>query len=878
MALTPGTRLGPYEIQAAIGAGGMGEVYLAHDTRLNRRVALKSLSGPSVGTPEARARLLREARTAAQLTHPNIAAIHDVLDAAPCPCIVMEYVQGETLSAKIARGPLPPAEAVSIGVQLAGALAQAHAAGVVHRDLKPANVQVTPDGIAKILDFGLARSRDLEDPGVVATASARAVAESQAGKLTGTPAYMAPEQLMGKPATPQSDVYALGVLLFEALSGRRPFDATDFVDLALGIVSGPTPVLRTGDTGVPPDLSGIVARAMARKPADRYPSAAALADDLQRAGRAFGDQPTVETPGTREPEDVLRIVRRRLNRRRLTAAAGALVVIAALAVAAATMWRNRPAPATTAVAPGIANVAVVPLKNSTGETSKDFVGVGISEWLTAALADIESLNVISRSDARRSLASDADASTIARDENAGLVVGGTVHQADDQLRLTIKVQKPDDSVVWSANYARPMSERLELYSLIANEVAHQLGVPVSATDRVRFARGPLEDLDAYDEYSAGRTLLDRDDVPGNIDKAISAFERAVKKEPNFVLGHVELGEAFWAQYSATQDPVWAGRAQKAIEAALAIYPADPDVRISLGVVYAKTGRAEEATSELRAALKVRPTSDYAHRELANALRDLNRDQEALAHYRQALRIRPDYFRNNMALGLFYYRKGQYEDAATWFQRVTQVQPDSNMGFINLGAAYMRLGANDLALENFEQANTIAPDGVTFSNIGTIHYSDGRYAEAVEAFQEAIRLGQKNHTSHRNLGDAYLKLGRRDRARAEFETAAALSDELLKVNPRDAPTLACLGVYEAKIGRVTDAIRHINDAVAISPANVDVLYKRAVVYALAGREADAVRALEVALKQGYIPALARADDDLDSIRRLPQVQRLLIDGT
>ncbi len=877
MELTPGTRLGPYEIQAAIGAGGMGEVYLAYDTRLNRRVALKSLSGPSVGTPEARARLLREARTAAQLTHPNIAAIHDVLDAAPCPCIVMEYVQGETLSAKIARGPLPPAEAVSIGVQLAGALAQAHAAGVVHRDLKPANVQVTPDGTAKILDFGLARSRDLEDPGVAATASARAVAQSQAGKLTGTPAYMAPEQLMGKPATPQSDVYALGVLLFEALSGRRPFDATDFVDLALAIVSGPTPALRTGDTGVPPDLSGIVARAMARKPADRYPSAAALADDLQRAGRAFGDQPTVETPGTRESEDVLRIVRRRLNRRRLTAAAGTLVVIAALAVAAVAVWRNRTTPATTAVAPDTVNVAVVPLKNSTGDTSKDFVGVGISEWLTAALADIKSVNVISRNDAGRSLEGTANASKIARDQNADLVVSGSVHTADDELRVTIKVQKPDDSVVWSADYERPMSERLELYSPIANEVAHQLGVPVTGNDRVRIAHGPSNNPDAYDEYSAGRTLLDRDDVPGNIDKAIDAFERAIQKEPYFVLGHVGLGEAFRAKYSATKDPASPKRAQEEIEAALAISPADPDARISLAGVYADTGRTEQAVAELRAALKQRPTSDTAHRQLADALRKLNRDEEALREYQEALRIRPDYFRNLSALGSFYFRKAQYAEAAIEYQRIAILNPDSSWGYINLGAAYQAMGDNGRALENFERAVAVAPDEMAYSNIGMIHYAEGRYERAAEAFLQAIQLGPRNHMSHRNLGDAYLRLGRRDRARAEFETAAALSDAELKVNPREALTLACHGVYEAKIGRMTEAIRHIDEAVALSPTNVDVLYKQAVVYALAGREADAVRALEEALKQGYSPALARADDDLSAIIARPKIDALLKDA-
>jgi serine/threonine protein kinase len=342
MVLTPGTRLGPYEIQAAIGAGGMGEVYLAHDTRLNRQVALKSLSGPSVDTPQARERLLREARAAAQLTHPNIAAIHDILDSGPCPCIVMEYVEGETLAAKIARGPLPCAQALSIGIQLADALVQAHGAGVIHRDLKPANVQVAPDGTAKILDFGIATSRNLEDSTVPAGRPTKDVARPQAGKLTGTAAYMAPEQLAGKPATPQSDVYALGVLLFEAISGRRPFNAADVIDLAVSILSDPTPTLRTSGTGTPPELSAVVARAMARKPRGRYPSAAAVAADLRRAARAISEQPTVVSPPAGQPDDLVQLVRRRLGRRRLLAALGVLAVLTVLALAAAMIWRSRP--------------------------------------------------------------------------------------------------------------------------------------------------------------------------------------------------------------------------------------------------------------------------------------------------------------------------------------------------------------------------------------------------------------------------------------------------------------------------------------------------------------------------------------------------------
>jgi serine/threonine-protein kinase len=873
MGLTPGTRLGPYEIQVALGAGGMGEVYLAHDTRLNRKVALKSLSGRSVDTPEARDRLLCEARAAAQLTHPNIAAIYDILDTGPCPCIVMEYVQGETLAAKIARGPLPLGEALSIGIQLAEALRQAHGAGVIHRDLKPANVQVTSDGTAKILDFGLARSRDLEDSALAADAPTEDVARSQAGRITGTPAYMAPEQLMGRPATPQSDIYGLGVLLFEALSGRRPFDEPDFVALALAILTYPTPMLRAAEPGTPQEVSEVVARAMARAPNDRYPSAEAMGADLRYAARVAGDQPI--RPSTQEgrPDDLTRLVRRRLWRRRLVAAGGTVAVIALLAISAAIVWRSRPTPARP-VERALSNVAVVPLVNVTGDAAKDFVGVGVSEWLAAALSGMASINVISRNDRGTSLESGANAARITRDEGVGLVVSGSVQQADSDLRFTIKVARPDDSVVWAREYSGPMRQRLEIYSRMADEVAAQIGVPVTAADRARFTRGLSGSADAYDEYSMGRTLLDRRDAPGNIDLAVAAFNRAIKKDPTFVLARAGLSDAYWAQFDATRDARSAERAKEAIQAALALDPDDPDVRISLASMYAETGKTDEAIRELRAALKRRPTNDGAHRRLAIALRDQGHPEEALQEYQQALAIRPNYFRNNSALGAFYYRRGQYAEAAIAFQRVTENQPDSAWGFINLGAAYLKAGNNQRALENFERSIEIAPDEMAYSNVGTIQYAEGRYAEAARAFEQAIRLGPKNDVSHRNLGDAYLRLGQKEKARVEYERAAALSDELLKVNPHDAATLANHGVYEAKAGRKADAVRHVEEAVAQSPGDVEVLYKRAVVYALVRRDADAVKALDIAVTKGYSRSVARTDDDLRSIVRLPQVQELL----
>jgi len=746
----------------------------------------------------------------------------------------------------------------------------------VHRDLKPANVQVTPDGTAKVLDFGLARSRDLEGVAMPAGARARDVAQSQAGKLTGTPAYMAPEQLMGKPATPQSDLYSLGVLLFEALAGRRPFDAPDFVALALAILSKPTPILRTVNPVVPQEVSDIAARAMARKPVDRYPSAAAMAADLRRAVQALSDQPTVVTPPGPQQDDLLRLVRRRMRRRRLAAAAAAVGGVVLLAVLAITVGksRTRQEPAIQLVS---RNVAIAPLMNVTGDSSKDHVGVGVSDWLTTKLASVGSINVISRNEKGKYLESGGSAAQITGNENAEVLIRGNVHEAGESLRFTIQIARPDDSVPWARAYEGPAGDQFLLMSRMTDEVAAALGLPVTAADRARFARAPAATRDAWDEYSMGLELLNREDVPGNLDKAVAAFERAKSKDPSFALAHAGLGDACWAKYHATNDPAWAARATEAIDAALKLDPVDPDVHISLANVYAETGKKEEAVKEFREALTRRPNNDNAHRQLAVVLRDLGRHDEAVQEYQGAIAIRPNYFRNHSALGVYYFHTGRYSEAAVQFQRVTELEPKSTWGFVNLGAAYLMNGENQKALENSERALEIAPDETAFSNVGLIHYAEGRYADAARAFQKAIDLEPNNHKSHRNLGDACLRLGQPAKARAEFERAAALSLDLLKVDPSDASALACHAVYDMKLGRTAEAIRHIEEAAALSPDDVDVLYKRAVVYALARQPGKAVPSLEQALTKRYSRALARIDDDLDSIKQLPRVQELLKSG-
>jgi eukaryotic-like serine/threonine-protein kinase len=869
-----GTSVGPYRVIERLGAGGMGQVFLARDTRLDRNVALKQLSDPSLDTPHARQRLLREARAAAQITHPNIAAIYDILDHADPPCIVMEYVQGETLANVVRRGALPSAQALSIGLHLAEALAHAHAAGVIHRDLKPANVVLTPDGVPKILDFGLARVAEADPVPPSAESLTREVIESHAGKITGTPAYMAPEQLVGRPATPLTDIYGLGVLLFELLTGRRPFDAPDVASLALAVLGSATPQAASVKADVPLAVSAIVARGMAKDASARYQSAAEMADDLRRAAQLLGAgaiTPAPAPPAPAQPIPVPAPVPPAPAWRRRLIWSGAVIVLVALAVAGGQWWRGRQGEET---AGGPSDVGVIPLVNLSGDPTQDYVGVGISEALVTALVNVHSLTVRSRGDTSRYASQSVDAVTVARELGVRWLVSGSVLRAGSYVQFAIKVLRSDGTVVWARRFEGPLSDLFGLQTQVAEQVATALNLTLTPAERQRVTRQPASSVDAYADYALGRSLYDREDIPGNNDKAVEAFERAVAKDPNFAQAYAGLSDACWAQFRDTRDPRWADRAATAINRAVQLDPEDPLIRLSLAGVYANTGKTQEAEGILRALVAQRPTLDDARRELAYVLAATGRRDESIREYAKAIALGPGNVYNHIGLGVVYYDAGRFEEAAACYRRVIEIQPGNQWGRINLGAAYQNAGDNAKALVQYQEALKLGPDEAVYSNIGTIEFSEGRYAEAAQSYEQAVRLRPKNPIARANLGDAYRRLGDRDKARAAYAGAADLVRDLLKVNPRDARALARLALYEARTGQLADARRHVDEAGRINPSDGAIMYTRACVCALGGQADEAVRWLDRALANGVPRSRARDEDDLESIRALPRVQELL----
>ena len=865
----------------------MGEVYLADDPLLGRHVALKRPSQAWMSSPDAVSRLRREARAVASLTHPNIAAVYDLLESDEATYVVMEYVEGGTLADRQAGEPMALARVVDIGVQLAAGLADAHAHGIIHRDLKPANISVCADGRVKILDFGISKSlapQDAEGP----TIEHRTLTDP--GRMMGTPGYAPPEQILGRPTDASADTYALGVILYELASGRRAFAGQDTMAIALASLTEPVPPLEDlGHAGVA-GLSAIVQRATAREPAERYPSAARLLDDLTRlkASLAAGLEGTQPWNGpsidavtiarhvheTHPNDGPLQPVRPRVARWSLMLTVAGTVLLAA--VVTGVVMRNRLGTTDSSGArlPGVVTLAILPPLNLSGRAENDVIGVGIADSLYNDLVAVAGVALVPRTETRRFSAPDRDVNAAARALGAAYLVDASVQRAGDDIRVNARLLSREGAVVWHDALEQPLSSIFDLQRKLSEAIAGGLQLRLSSSDRSRLARPSTRNVAALEAYWRGRTLLEQADDPGRLAGAVSALEQAIALDNRFADAYAGLGEACWEQYSRTKDPTWADKAVKANEDALKIDPGRVPVLIGLAVAHQRTGRRDAAVTELHRAIGMQPTNDDAYRILGTVLGELGKSEEALAAFHQALTLRPTFSGNHEALGRYLYQLGRFQEAIAALTKATDLNPSGAGGFQALGTVYQVIGDLPHARANYQRALQLAPNVLAYSNYGTACYWEGRYEEALAAYRHALELAPSDPFLHRNAGDTYMRLGDVDKARTSWGMAVSLGQQLLAVNPRSTDALSELAINEVKLGRVGEAQEHLSKARALAPENPDVWYAQAVVHALAGRTADALSALQTALARGASAEIAKRDDDLASIRSAPRWNQIL----
>jgi serine/threonine protein kinase/tetratricopeptide (TPR) repeat protein len=839
--------VGEYSVLGLLGAGGMGEVYRARDARLGRDVAIKVLPPSLLSDPEARARFHREARAVAALNHPNIVTIHEVGEYEHYPFIAFELVAGETLKERIERGPMAAAEALAVAIPLAEGLRHAHESGVIHRDLKPHNVMVRPDGQVKILDFGLGKVTAAPVSGNVTTMAPSLATE--AGTLLGTAGYTAPEHLKGHPVDARSDQFAFGAILYELLTGRRAFLRETTVQTLSAIIEDePTPLAALAPRA-PRPLTAIVSRCLQKQPERRYATTA----DLVRALRDAHEQTHSSGVGV-------------WPRWRAVAA---LVVIAGLAAAAIRLdWFRRHPPSTTVspVSMPSKRIAVLPFSNiGGGEDGKAFAD-GMVELLNTSLSEFEranqSLVIVPATEVRRGGVTNAEDAR-SRLGVTHAVSGSVIQRSQDRVGLTLNLT---DAVTLRQIDGKVLDGSSEDIAALQDAAVAALARMLGLQPGAGIVRRVPQAADAYMYYVQGLGYLQRFERIESVDSAIELFTLSLDRDSEFALAHAALGEAYWRKYDITKDTALVKRALAEVARAVERDKDNPKVRLTSGIVAHGTGQYETAIRELQRVIELDATNADAYRELGRAYEALQRYDLAEATYRNAIDIRRNDWSTYAALGRFLYARKRYEPALAEFKRVAALTPDNAAAFSNIGGIEVLLKRHDAAEASFKKSISIRETGVALSNLGTLYFNRGQFAESANVFKRAVELGGNDYRLWGNLGSAYQWVPDVVQSQAAYQTALKLALVELRVNPRRAVLLADLADFSQALNRRGDARQYAKRALSTDAGSATVLFKVAVVHAGLGDHETALALLRKAMDVG----LSR--DDIESSRALEALRK------
>jgi tetratricopeptide (TPR) repeat protein len=540
------------------------------------------------------------------------------------------------------------------------------------------------------------------------------------------------------------------------------------------------------------------------------------------------------------------------------------VLAAAIAIIVYQQVTRRP------MGPAMPVVAVLPLINMSGDAANDYLGAGLAESLITSLASLPRVTVLSRSAVEETRQQYPDRARFVQALDATYVVEGSVQAVAERLRVTLTLVRDDSSVAWGDTVEGPASDLFALQTQLAASLHSAIaGQTPAGSPRVQPAAPTTASEPAQIAYWKGRAYLDRRDIAGNPQLALKEFEDAIKADPKFAMGYAGLAEAQWTMWSNTNDKSWADSAIRSTATARQLEPDRPAVRYSAGMTLFRIGRYEEAKQELEKAIELQPTSEEATRLLGRVLMRQGRIEDGLAQFNKALAIRPNSVLLHTEMGLALYNESRYKEALAAFEKAIALAPNSSRALTQAGAAAQALGDNARALSFFERATEIQPRAETFSNMGTIYYGQGEYAKAANAYEAALLIRPLSALTHRNLGDAYSRLGRHDDALKAYRQAIVRAQADVAVSPTDARALARLAVYEAKAGDDAAARRTLAAAEKLAPHDEQVQLRAGVVHALAGRADAALDALERAIAGGIAPRAVEAEEDFVKLRPLPR---------
>jgi serine/threonine-protein kinase len=783
-----GEVLGHHRIVSLLGRGGMGEVYLAEDTTLGRKVALKLLPAPFTSDQVRLRRFEQEARAASALNHPNILTIHEIgkveNEDGATHYMVTEYVEGETLRQRTAeREPLTFSRALDIAVQVASALAAAHAAGIAHRDIKPENLMVRPDGLVKVLDFGLAK---LTERGSTFNSSAPTAAQvnTDRGMIIGTARYMSPEQARGQEVDARTDIFSLGVVLYELTTGHLPFEGSTPMDVLASILNQEPPPLALYSPAAPVELQRIVSKALRKERDERYQVVKDLLLDLKSLKQQLEVELAQEIPTAKESEvtsgqevvqsgsseasetgDVARttssaeyLVSSIKRNKRAALLVMVTLVIALAGVAYLSLGRK----------PTIDSIAVLPFVNAGADPESEYLSDGIAESLINSLSQLPRLRVVPRSTVFRYKGQNLDPQEIGRKLGVRAVLTGRVLQRGEILNIQMElIDVTEVAQLWGEQYNRKLTDILAVQEDIAREITEKLRLRLSRGEQQQLTKRYTENTEAYQLYLKGRHYWNRRTTE-SLNKGIEYFQQAIDKDPTYALAYAGLADSYSLLGSSIGGLSPRETFPKAKAAALKALERDDtlaEAHAALALVSLRYDWDWPATErEIKRALDLNPNYSTTYQWYSDYLVTMGRSDEAIAAIKRAQELDPLSLIINSIVGMRFYHAHQYDQAIEQSQQALELDPNFAQTHYFLGMNYEQKTRYEEAIAALKKAITLSPGNLSYvSALGHAYAVSDHRREAMKILVELQELSQQRYVSPHEMAILYAGLGEDDKA-------------------------------------------------------------------------------------------------------------------
>lgn len=744
----PRERLGPYTLVSLLGSGGMGEVYLARDTRLGRQVALKFLPASLREDPERLRRFQHEARAASILNHPNVATIYEIAEIDGVTFIAMEYIEGVTLDQKIGGRPLSVNQIVNIASQGADALDEAHSRGVVHRDIKSSNVMLTHREQVKILDFGLAKSTPAVDQ---QRSELPTAVKTMPGLVMGTVEYMSPEQALGKTIDARSDIWSLGVVLYEMSTGRKPFSGATATETIENIRHSPPEAIARFNYEIPAELERIIRKCLEKDPDYRYQSARELMIDLQNLKRFLESGSTATISRSDE----------RSGFRRTILIAGGFALILAIISTVYVVLQRRVSPARTS-GNEIKSIAVLPFKPLVPSNRDESLELGMADTLITRLSNIRQVDVRPISAVRKYTGLEQDAITAGRDQQVDAVLDGVIQRAGDQVRVSVRFLRVNDgSQLWSGQFQENITEIFAVQDSISERVVSALALTLAGGERQGLIKHHTDNTQAYELYLKGRFHMNRltDD---DFQRGREYFQQAIDRDPDYALAHAALADAYvvLGGWNVSTPKEAFGKARDAANRAIQLDANLAEPHISLAMVsFVFDWDWKTADQEFKRALDLDTNNPDVHQSYSYYLTALGRLDESFAHMQRARELDPASLSKVSGVGEILNYMGRTDEAIQQHKKALEMDPHSGFAYWSLGNVYVHKRMYDDAIAYYKKA--IPLSGNSPDEPATLAYAyakSGRRSQALEVIEELVRRSERSYVSATSIAATYAALG------------------------------------------------------------------------------------------------------------------------